>query len=72
MPYCCCTDGSDAVDSMRPYSSGLPWYRSRSGNSVEALIVSVGNRSGAPARTAPVAGFTGAPSSVTSMLATPL
>src|SRR6266851_2526752 len=55
MPYCCCTDGSEAVGSMRPYSSGLPLYLSRSGNSVETLTVSLGKRSGAPARTAPVA-----------------
>jgi hypothetical protein len=72
IPYCCWTEGSEAVGSMRPYSSGVPLYLSRSGNSVEALTVSVGNRRGAPARTAPVACGTGAPSSVTSALATPL
>ena len=57
---------------MRPNSSGGPWYLSRSGRSVEAATVSVGNASGAPARTVPVASGTGAPSSVTSRLATPL
>ena len=57
---------------MRPNSSGGPWYLSRSGKIVEALTVSVGKRSGAPARTVPVASGTGAPSSVTSRLATPL
>ncbi len=57
---------------MRPNSSGGPWYLSRSGSSVEAATVSVGNLSGAPARTAPVASGTGAPSGVTSRLATPL
>src|SRR6187397_975185 len=50
-PYCCWTEGSDAVASMRPYSSGGPWYLSRSGRMVEALTVAVGNLSGAPART---------------------
>ena len=57
---------------MRPYSSGGPMYLSRSGRSVEALTVSVGKRNAVPARTVPVAGATGAPSSVTSALATPL
>ena len=66
MPYCCCTEGSDAVGSMRPNSSGGPWYLSRSGRSVEAFTVSVGKASGAPARTVPVACGIGAPSSVTS------
>ena len=37
MPYCCCTDGSEAVASMRPNSSGGPWYLSRSGKIVEAF-----------------------------------
>ncbi len=72
MPNCCCTPESDAVASMRPYSSGGPWYLSRSGRSVEDFTVSVGNRNGVPARTAPTAAATGAPSSVTSILATPL
>ena len=57
---------------MRPNSIGGPWYLSRSGRIVEAFTVCVGKRSGAPARTAPVASGTGAPSCVTSMLATPL
>jgi hypothetical protein len=57
---------------MRPYSSGGPWYLSRSGRNVDALTVSVGKRSDLPARTVPVAGATGAPSCVTSALATPL
>ena len=39
---------------------------------VEAFTVCVGNFSAAPARTTPVASGTGAPSSVTSALATPL
>ena len=72
MPNCCCTSGSEAVASMRPNSSGGPLYLSRSGRMVEAFTVSVGNFSAAPARTTPVASATGAPSSVTSMLATPL
>ena len=72
MPNCCCTVGSDAVASMRPYSSGGPRYSSTSGSTVDALIVSRGKRSAAPARTAPAAAATGAPSSVTSTLATPL
>ena len=72
MPNCCRTAGSDAVGSMRPYSSGGPWYASRSGSSAEALTVWVGKRSAAPPRTAPVASATGAPSAVTSRLATPL
>ena len=38
----------------------------------EALTVSVGKRSGASARTAPLASGIAAPSSVTSTLATPL
>src|SRR5262245_54264683 len=46
IPYCCWTEGSEAVGSMRPYSSGVPLYLSRSGNKVEALTVSVGNRRG--------------------------
>ncbi len=57
---------------MRPNSSGGPWYLSRSGKIVAAATVSVGKASGAPARTVPVASGTGAPSSVTSRLATPL
>ena len=57
---------------MRPNSSGGPWYLSRSGRIVEAFTVCVGNFSGAPARTTPVACGTGAPSCVTSTLATPL
>ena len=72
MPNCCCTSGLEAVASMRPNSSGGPWYLSRSGRIVDAFTVCVGNRSGAPARTTPFARRTGAPSSVTSMLATPL
>ena len=39
---------------------------------LDAFTVSRGNRNGAPARTVPVASPTGAPSSVTSTLATPL
>ena len=57
---------------MRPYSSGGPLYLSRSGSRVDALTVRVGNRNGACARTVPIAGATGWPSSVTSWLATPL
>ena len=57
---------------MRPNSSGGPLYLSRSGRMVEAFTVCVGNFSGAPARTTPAASATGAPSCVTSMLATPL
>ena len=72
IPNCCCTAGSEAVASMRPYSRGGPVYVSRSGRIVEALTVAVGKRSGACARTAPVASGTGAPSWVTSALATPL
>jgi hypothetical protein len=72
MPNCCATAGSDAVGSMRPNSSGGPLYLSRSGRIMDALTVWVGKRSGVPARTAPVAGATGRPSSVTSALATPL
>ena len=72
IPYCCCTDGSDAVGSMRPHSRGGPVYFSRSGRRVDALTVVVGNVSGAPARTVPVADGMGAPSGVTSALATPL
>ena len=37
MPNCCCTAGSEAVASMRPYSSGGPLYLSRSGRTVEAF-----------------------------------
>ena len=72
MPNCCGTSGFDAVASMRPYSIGGPWYLSRSGRIVEAFTVSFGKRSGLPARTTPVASGTGAPSCVTSTLATPL
>ena len=72
MPNCCGTSGLDAVASMRPNSSGGPLYLSRSGRIVEALTVCVGNFSGEPARTTPVASGTGAPSCVTSALATPL
>ena len=54
IPNCCCTAGSEAVASMRPYSRGGPLYLSRSGRIVEALTVAVGKRSGACARTAPV------------------
>ncbi len=39
---------------------------------VDAFAVAVGNCSGKPARTVPVASATGPPSSVTSTLATPL
>ena len=49
---------------MRPNSSGGPLYLSRSGRTSEALTVSVGNFSGAPARTTPGASGTGNPSSV--------
>ena len=72
IPNCCGTPGSEAVASIRPYSRSRPLYVSRSGSTVEALTVSVGKRSGAPARTVPVASETGVPSSVTSTLATPL
>ena len=37
MPNCCCTVGSEAVGSMRPNSSGGPWYLSRSGRRVGRL-----------------------------------
>ncbi len=73
IPNCWCTFGSDAVASMRPYSIGGPWYLSRSGRIAEAFTVWVGKRSGAPARTASLCPQQpAAPSSVTSMLATPL
>ena len=39
IPNCCAPRGSDAVGSMRPYSSGGPWYLSRSGKMAEALTV---------------------------------
>ena len=54
MPACCRTVGSDTVDSILPKSSGGPAYLSRSGKSVDAATVCVGNARGAPARTAPV------------------
>jgi hypothetical protein len=72
IPNCCCTVGSDAVASIRPHSIGGPLYFSRSGSSVDALTVAVGNFSGVPARTVPEAGGTGVPSGVTSALDTPL
>src|SRR3978361_1121049 len=39
MPNCCCTDGSDAVASMRPNSSGGPVYLSRSGRIADGFSV---------------------------------
>jgi hypothetical protein len=72
MPYCCFTVGSDAVGSIRPYSSGNPAYWSTPGNSVDAATVLVGKRSGAPARVVPVAAGIGLPSAVTSAAQTPL
>ena len=45
MPNCCGTSGLEAVASMRPNSSGGPWYLSRSGRIVEAFTVCVGNLS---------------------------
>ncbi len=72
MPYCCCTSGSDEVASMRPNSIDGPAYCSKSGSSVEAATVSVGNLRGAPARTVPVGAGIGAPSRVTSRSLTPL
>src|SRR5258708_5095160 len=72
IPYCCCTDGSEAVGSMRPNSMGGPEYWSNDGSSVAMATVDVGNFSGDPARTVPVAGAICAPSLVTSWLLTPL
>jgi hypothetical protein len=59
IPNCCCTSGSEAVASMRPYSSAGPLYLSTSGSTAEALTVSVGKRNRSVARTAPVASGTG-------------
>ena len=53
IPNCCCTDGSDAVASMRPNSIGVPRYFSKSGRMVEAITVVVGNVTGVVPRTAP-------------------
>ena len=72
MPYCCATSGSEAVASIRPNSIGGPSYLSRSGSQSAAFTVFVGNASGDPPRTVPGAGATSAPSSVISMLDTPL
>ena len=72
IPNCCCTVGSEIVGSMRPNSSGGPLYCSKSGRIVEAAMVVVGYRTGAPARTAPSAGGMGAPSFVTSAVHMPL
>ena len=63
---------SDAVGSIRPYSMGGPLYLSKSGSTVEAFTVSTGKTIGAVPRTAPMASGTVAPSSVTSLLQTPL
>ena len=72
MPHCCCTLGSEIVGSIRPSSSGRPAYSLKFGNTLETGTVFVGNVSGAPARTAPVAGGIGAPSAVTSAVHVPL
>jgi len=72
IPYCCETVGSDAVGSIRPNSIGGPSYLSRSGSSVDAFTVCVGNLIGAPARTQPGAAGIGAPSSVSNAFDTPL
>ena len=42
-PSAATTLGSETVGSMRPNSSGSPWYLSRSGKIVDALTVFVGN-----------------------------
>ncbi len=57
MPVCCRTlgIGDGRLPSGRSRAAG-PVYLSRSGKSVDAATVCVGNTSGAPARTAPVVG----------------
>ncbi len=42
IPYCCCTEGSDRVGSIRPYSIGRPAYCSTSGSTLLAATVSGG------------------------------
>ena len=73
MPNCCCTLGSEIVGSMRPSSNGSPVYSLEVRKDASRPARSaVGNVSGAPARTAPVAGGIGVPSAVTSAVQVPL
>ena len=72
MPYCCFTLGSETVASNLPNSSGGPSYSSRLGNKLDAAVVLVGKRNGAPARVVPVAAGLDLPSLVTSCVQTPL
>ena len=50
----------------------MPAYRSKSGRTLETATVDVGKRTGEPARTGPLAGSTGPPSTVTSCVHAPL
>ena len=50
----------------------MPVYRSSSGRMLDTGTVDVGKRTAEPARTGPLAGATGAPSSVTSCVQAPL
>ena len=74
IPNCCCTPGSEAVASMRPNSSGRPLVPLQVGQDAGRLDeFRVGSAAATSARTdARRRREPGAPSSVTSALATPL